>query len=277
MRIHSVVFIVLFLLIANGAQAINSGNFEKLLRSSEIAEGISTDATAGKELAIPDSDKILFVEITRSHREKEAYSTAFHYEEGRKSFYFSCKARSIASIVRNLLEIGSERLRVDPSAPAGLYDVQYHHQQPSRGKRHDRTHLIETILKGVGAEVEEITEEQDAWVARHNDMPLPSGEGGLMRGGMIVDKTGQCIGQNVPLPKFFNMIEKRYGVYIEDETALTGRYDLTYDTKYDFEKLRSYLADEYGIVLRKQTRKIKLFKLTSPTVKKTALIQHEKR
>ena len=162
----------------------------------------------------------------------------------------------LSDILKDLLETSKPRLLVDPVDGDILYDVEFTHA-PGHGDPDPRL-FLNALLREAGLELHEVEEMRDVWVAApparelHEDKSPP-------QAGLAED--GRFVARGETIEDFFKGLENWYGIFVVDETRLTGPYQLSYYPKQSWEETRQYLDREHGFILKPDRRKVHLFKL----------------
>src|SRR5262249_46749414 len=100
--------------------------------------------------------------------------------------------------------------------------------------------------------VRDQSDERVVWVAKQRESRLtPSKNTDAMVG---PSGAGQLAFRSATMHELFSKIESAHKVLVDDETGLSGRYDLSWGIKDNFDAIRERLDREYGILLTKTKR-----------------------
>ncbi len=199
----------------------------------------------------------LKIEISQTSR-RPKFPGNFGWSVGGRELGFQADQATLQAIISELLKVSMLRVQASDSAVFdSRWDIDFRHH-PQNG-RPDLALLIDALCREANVTINEVSEEREAWVARHKGDAPPKGEGY----GYVWDqvkKSGTHL--NVSMAELFRVSEEVIGVPIVDETNLTGRYRLELPAAKNFEETRAALETKYGISFTKERRKVPVYRVT---------------
>lgn len=209
---------------------------------------------------------VLELRLARSRARKPG-AEGIEYGVSASHVEFFCEAKPLSEILTTaLVDLGTRRnfIVVDPSFPAGLYDVAFRHEVGPNA-RYDLGILVDAICRATGVRREEVSESREVWVAKWDgktDLPAPTGIPTS-----YTDAQGKVVCRNTPLSVVLDAIASSRKITVIDETGLTATYDVSFQAQGELDALWDFMRREYGLTFSKATRPVTLLKLRAHDAK----------
>lgn len=203
---------------------------------------------------------VLELRLARSKARKPS-AEGIEYGVSASHVEFFCEAKPLSEILTTaLVQLGARRnfIVVDPSVPAGLYDVAFRHEVGPNA-RPDLGILVDAICGATGVRRQQVTESREVWVAKWDgktDLPAPTGTPSS-----YTDAQGMHVCRNTPLAVVLDAIASSRNITVIDETGLTASYDVLFEARGELDALWNQMRQEYGLSFTKATRLVSLVRL----------------
>ena len=231
------------------------GNYLK----TGIPPALPTATSRPTTTANADEPPILKVELSKTrHPEYRQGRGMGSGSRGNRMWEF--QAQTAEGVIRELLGVSRVRVEADPSLTATRYDYRFEYRSPrDQTIEADPRWAMEVFCNSCGLELTEVTEEREVWTIRRGDLQLKESSG--PRSGSVDRTLKRAIDDYIDWEDYLRKLEEQFGVFLEDQTELKGRYDLWYPYDVDFKEASEQISKAFGLLIEKGRRPVRIYRL----------------
>ncbi|MEI7527633.1 MAG: TIGR03435 family protein [Elusimicrobiota bacterium] len=222
------------------------------LGSAEAIEKINNSKAAAPEKA-PENSALIEVRVASV---TENGDMSYGHGSRNGTVYLEYTRLDLRAMLAQAYGVGEQRVEISSALPAQRFSFLV--RAPKAAENMLKPLLRQAVLAAYGAQVRRVSGERQVLLAQYDNAPhagfSPAGDlGGWSEGRDYVRSAG------ARMDKLLEFLESRFGQPVQDETGLTGIYDMKLEwTGVNNDSVAAALKAQFGITLVPAARTIEL-------------------